>query len=202
MDLRAAALTGAGLLVSGIAAVSGGLGTGYGLGPFAILLRIGLWWLALGALTAFARPNSIKKATKHAVTGVLILFVIGCSLMYYDLAVTPPENGTTLTLSLLVSYQLQFLLITLPIPAGYLAGVLVSDDKPLVAALTFLAVLVASPMVSAQIAVAGGFAPGFAGAFFFTATVVVSGFALVPLCLMGWIDPGARTADIGTVATD
>lgn len=195
MDRRAAVLSGAGLCLLGPAAISGGLATGYGMGPFAMLLRIGVLWLTLGVLTGIADPSTVRQGVKHAATAVLIVFVVGSGLMYYDLAVTQPEHGTPLTPSLVVATQLQLVSITLPIPAGYLAGILVRDDEPIGAAVTLLAVLVVSPIVGIQIAVAEGFASGFAGAFFITATVLVSAFALPPLLLMGWIDPETRNAE-------
>jgi Mn2+/Fe2+ NRAMP family transporter len=124
----------------------------------------------------------------NAIVSAIAIFVVGVSIMYFDLGIRPPEYGTPLTLHLLVSTQTQLLMITLPVPAGYVAGVLVSLKKYPHAVFIFLTVSLAGAIGGTEISLAGGSAPGFTELLFFVSTFVVMVFALFSVIVMSWGD--------------
>lgn len=85
--------------------------------------------------------------------------------------------------------QLELFLITLPIPAGYLAGILTSNRNDLLGVAILPAAMVVGAVLGTIISLNQGSAPGLTRVLFFAATFATSVFALLPLGVMGWLDP-------------
>ncbi|HMB50333.1 MAG TPA: hypothetical protein VKM69_06695, partial [Natronoarchaeum rubrum] len=66
MNKQSFVLSGVGLILLWFSIVRGGLSTGYGMGTIPILLRIGVAYISLGALTALLRPISARKGSLNA----------------------------------------------------------------------------------------------------------------------------------------
>jgi hypothetical protein len=155
----------------------------------AVLLRVGVGYVALGVLSGLLRPLTAQKGALNAVVTVVVVFVVGIGIMYYDLGIHPPEYGTPLTPQLLVTSQLELLLITLPIPAGYLAGILTSNRTDLLGIAILPATMVVGAVLGTIVSLSQGSAPGFTRVLFFVATFATSVFALLPMGVMMWLDP-------------
>ncbi|GAA0262050.1 hypothetical protein GCM10009000_093060 [Halobacterium noricense] len=177
-----------GVILLWIAVRMGGLSTGYGLGRASVLLRVGIAYAALGILTGILRPNTVRKRVLNAIATLAVVFVTGVIVMYLDLGVYPPEYGTPLTLRRLVGTQMELLLVTLPVPAGYLAGILVRERTNLEAAGLLLTAMVVGFAGGTWISLARGSAPGFTQFIFAGAILATTAFALLPLVVMAWLD--------------
>lgn len=166
----------------------GGLSTGYGLGRPSVLLRVGVGYAVLGILTATLRPNTVRKAVLNATTTIAVIFAVGLCVMYYDLGVHPPVAGTNLTLHRLVGTQMELLFVTLPVPAGYLSGILMRERTIPEAAGVLLAAMVVGFAGGTGISLSQGSAPGFTQFIFAGAILATTAFALLPLGVMAWPD--------------
>lgn len=170
----------------------GGLSTGYGIGPPSVLLRVGVGYAVLGILTGILRPNTVRKGILNAMATIAVIFVVGLYVMYYDLGIHPPEGGTALTLRRLVGTQMELLLVALPVPAGYISGILVRERTIPEAAGLLLTAIVVGFAGGAGISLARGTAPGFTQFIFAGAILATTAFALLPLSVMGWLAPNSR----------
>ncbi|MUV60033.1 hypothetical protein [Halobacterium sp. CBA1126] len=171
-----------------IAVRMGGLFTGYGIGPPSVFLRVGIGYAALGLLTASLRPNTLRKAVLNAIATLAVIFVVGLCLMYYNLGLHPPESGTSLTLPRLLVYQIELTLVTLPVPAGYISGILLRERTMLEAAGVLLTAMLVGFAGGTWISLARGTAPGFTQLIFGGATLATTAFTLLPLGVMAWLD--------------
>jgi len=197
MNKQSLVLSGVGLILLWFSIIRGGLSTGYGMGTIPILLRIGVAYISLGALTALLRPISARKGYLNALGTAVVIFAVGVSIMYYDLGVHPPEYGTLLTTPRLVGTQIQLLLIMLSIPAGYISGVLMREEKHLMSMFILPTAVVVGAFGGTIVAIEQGSHPGFTTVFFFGATLVVAVFSLLPLSVMWRFDPNSTVFEWG-----
>lgn len=123
-------LAGLGILLLVTSVVSGSLSSGYGIWTPEVLLRIGLVYTVLGAVTIRSRSMSLGRAVSAAATTLLIVLAGGVAVMYYDLVVTPSEFGTPLTTRLLIATQITVTIGVAPVPAGFVAGILEGQNRP------------------------------------------------------------------------
>lgn len=180
------ALSVLGVVLVAISVILGGLSTGYGKGGIPILLRVGVGYVVLGMATALWSPLTIQRGIMNAIVSAIAIFVVGVSIMYFDLGIRPPEYGTPLTLRLLISTQTQLLMIILPVPAGYVAGVLVSLEKYPHAVFVFVIVSLAGALAGTKISLIEGSAPGFTEMLFLLSTLFVMAFGMFSIVVMGW----------------
>jgi hypothetical protein len=170
----------------------GGLSTGYGIGPPSVFLRVAAGYTTLGILTLVFRPTTMRKLILSAIATLAVVFITGVAVMYLDLGMQLPEYGTTLTIPRLLSTQLEFLLLTLPVPAGYISGILLRERTTEAAAgLLLTAAVVGFVGVTASL-LARGSAPGFTQFIVGGAILATTAFALLPLSVMRWIAPSPR----------
>ena len=160
-----------------------------------MVLRIGVGYTCLAILTAILRPVSVQRGCLSALGTVVVVFVVGVGVMYYDLGIQPPEYGSPLTTSLLVGYQIQLSFILLPIPAGYISGILLREERPLLSILLLLSTIVAGAFAGTQVSLAQGSAPGFTGVVFFASTIAAGAFSLFPLSVMWQFDPNSTVGE-------
>jgi len=191
VNKQALVLSSVGLVLLCVSIAMGGLSTGYGKGTLPILLRIGVGYTVLGVLTALLQPISAREGYLNALGTVIVLFVVGVGVMYYDLGIQPPEYGTPLTIPLLVGNQIQLSLIMLPIPAGYISGILISEEKRTMSMLLLSSAIVVGALGGTKVALAQGSAPGFTTVYFFVSTLAVGIFSLLPLSVMSRFDPNS-----------
>ena len=160
MDVRDGGIVaelGLALVVASLA--DGELLHGYGVGPSAFLLHVGILYLAVGAL---AVAFDARSPLFVALGGHALLFAVACTLLYYDLVVTPPEYGMVPTPTDILVNQAELTLALFPVSVGYLAGALGGRpnrglaDPPLL-----LGVSVLGPTLGTTISLVGGSAPGF-----------------------------------------
>jgi len=168
--------------------VLGGLSSGYGMGGIPILLRIGVGFVVLGIATSLWPPLFVRRGITNAILSAIIIFLVGISLLYYDLVLQSSKYGPTFRLLPAISTQFKLLLITLPIPAGYIAGVFLSVKQYSYAVFVFIATPVTAAIGGITISLAQGSAPGFTETFFLLSTFFVTLFALFPLAVIGWFD--------------
>ncbi|MGB9965818.1 hypothetical protein [Halobacterium hubeiense] len=188
-------MAGAGVATLGWGVLAGGPWTGYGIGPAAVLLRIGVALIALCLLDTLLAPTTLRRASLAAAATVVTVFVAGACVMYVDLGVNPPENGTTLTLPLLVAAQAELALVALPVPAGYVAGTLRGDERNLHAVALLVAATLLGGVGAASIAYSRGATFGFVQVMFFAGALAAAAFALVPLAVMRYTGASARGAE-------
>jgi hypothetical protein len=189
MDRRGLALFGSGVVLLSLSVRMGGLSTGYRIGPPSVFLRVAAVYTILGILTVVFRPTTVRKLVLNAIATLAVVFITGVALMYLDLRMQPPEYGTTLTIQRLISTQLEFLLITLPVPAGYISGILLRERTTEAAAGLLLTAAVVGFVGGTAISLARGTAPGFTQFIFGGAILATTAFALLPLSVMRWITP-------------
>lgn len=185
MNKRARLLCGVGVVVAVIASLLGGLSTGYGLNLEAVLLRIGIGYVVLGLFTVYYAPVTVRRGLLITVLTVIVIYAIGSGLMIYDLLIDPPEfGGSPLTASRLVTTQSELVCLLLPVPAGYLSGILVGDGQRLTAAISMITSIVLGAAGGITISLIQGNAFGLVLALFATGAVTVGIFALFPLFVM------------------
>jgi hypothetical protein len=189
METRGLALFGSGVVLLALSIRMGGLSTGYGIGPPSVFLRVSVGYTILGILTIVFRPTTMRKLVLNAIATLPVVFIMGVTLMYLDLGMKPPEYGTTLTIPRLISTQMEFLLITLPVPAGYLSRALLRERTTEAAAGLLLTAAVVGFVSGSAISLARGTAPGFTQFIFGGAILATAAFALLPLSVMRWITP-------------
>lgn len=183
-------LVGLGVVLAGVSVATGGLSTGYDTGTTAVILRVGVGYVVLGVGLGLVGTSGPRAAAGIATAGLLAMFAAGSAVMYYDLALTPPEFGTPLTPARLVANQAVMAFGLAPVPVGVVAGALVADDRAVDAVGVLAATAVVGWLAATGLMIARG-ASGLAGtvALLISVAAVVSG--LVPLILLGYVDPGA-----------
>lgn len=181
MDVRDGGVVVALGLVLVVASLADGeLLHGYGVGPSAFLLHVGVLYVVLGVAAVWADDRGPLQV---AVGAHVAFFALACGLMYYDLVLAPPEYGTVPTLADILVNRFQLALVLLPVTVGYLVGALGRREgwqkrTPILAASAAV-----GPLLGLAIALARGSAPGFTHAVF--ALLGVGAFvAGVPLYLV------------------
>jgi len=192
MNWRSIVLSISGVLLLYLSVRMGGLSTGYGIGRPSVLLRVGMGYAVLGILTGILHPTTVRKGMLNAMATIAVIFVVGLCVMYYDLGAHPPVGGTDLTLPRLVSTQMELLLVTLPVPAGYISGILLRERTIVEAAGLLLTVMVVGFAGGTGVSLAQGSAPGFTQLIFGGAILATTVFALLPLGVMRWLAPSSR----------
>ncbi|MGB9965754.1 hypothetical protein [Halobacterium hubeiense] len=164
----------------------GGLSTGYGFGRASVLLRVGIAYAVLSILTAILRPDTVRKGVLNAIATLAVVFITGLTVMYLDVGLHPSEYGTSLTLRQLIGTQMELLFVTLPIPTGYLSGILVRERSTPEAAGLLLTAMIVGFAGGTWSSLARGTAPGFTQFIFAGTILATTTFALLPLGVMAW----------------
>lgn len=163
MDVRdGVAVLALGVAVAIVGFRDGELLHGYGIGPSAFVLHVGVLYVVLGAVVLALGE---RRPLVTAVGAHVVFFVVACGLMYYDLVVAPPEYGQVPTALDVVANRSALALALLPVTMGYLAGG-VDFDAKLRSVLILGGVAVVGPALGSVVLVARGSAPGFTQALF------------------------------------
>jgi hypothetical protein len=189
MDRRGLVLFGFGVVLLSLSVRMGGLSRGYGVGPASVFLRVATAYTTLGVLTIAFRPTTTRKLISNAIATLAVVFLVGATVMHLDVGMQPPEHGSPLTIPRLLVAQLELLLLTLPVPAGYLSGSLLRERTTDAAAGCFLTAAAVGYFGGTTVSVARGTAPGFTHAMFGAAILATTAFALLPLSVMRLIPP-------------
>ena len=166
--------------------IYGGISTGYSLGMFAILLRVGILSITLSIINYIYYPEDNTRAIINILTVASITFVSGCFVMGYDLYLTPPKNGTEISIEALISYQSLFLLMVFPILVGYLAGILIAKGENIRAGISLSSVLVCNPILASVISNSIVDNPDMISAYVLAVSVIMLIFSALPLSVMAW----------------
>lgn len=146
-----------------------------------ILLRAGVVYLTLGVITYVFSPITVRNAILGGFCAAGLVFISGAAVMYYSYVMgggSPPQTVS------LVRTQAQGVLVTLPISAGYLSGVLARADRRRFAIEVFLGAIVVGGYSGAVAARALGSPSGFTEMAFVIGAIATGGLALLPLVLM------------------
>ena len=146
-----------------------------------ILLRAGVIYLTLGLITYVFSPITIRTAVLGGLCAAGLVFISGATVMYtsYVLGGRASPQTTSLVLT-----QTQGVLVTLPISAGYLSGVLARADRRRFAIEVFLGAIVVGGYAGSVAARALGSASGFTEMAFMIGAIATGGLAVLPLVLM------------------
>jgi len=159
MDVRhGGAVATVGLALAAVSLADGELLHGYGVGPSAFLLYVGVLYVVLGVS---AVSFGSRRPLLVAVGAHVAFFVLACALMYYDLVLAPPEYGTVPSLMGVIANRSQLALALLPVTVGYLAGALGRAGRWRREAPMLVAVAAVGPFLGLAVALARGAAPGF-----------------------------------------
>ena len=202
MDRRVLVLFVAGVGLLLIAVNRGGLSAGYRPGMGAILLRIGVVYLALSVATVLLRPLTVRDGIQSVVVAALAVFAVGAVVMYADLGVTSPEYGTPLTTGALVGTQVEAVGLTLPVSIGYLAGVYVRQNNTQRAKEILLLGFIVGWLGSAVVVGVRGQFNGIYNAVLLLTTVGSFVFGLLPLVVIGWMGAGTEGHDSSSFKTE
>lgn len=165
-----------------------------------ILFRAGIIYLGLAATTVWVGAVTLRRAIKSAIATLMVAALTGLVTLYYAEVVTePPSLGQESMLDLvLMEVTVAFLL--LPIPAGYVGGILRRQGRSEVCVGVVYGTIVGGCIVAVIVAIVSGiFTSGGEGAegllmLFFLLTSIAAGVAAVPpLVLMNRGHPRAPT---------
>lgn len=181
MDVRDGGVVVAlGLALVAASLVDGEFLHGYGVGPSAFLLHVGLLYVVLGVAAVSVGD---RKPLFVAVGAHAGFFTLACGLMYYDLVLAPPEYGMVPGLADVLVNRFQLALVLLPVTMGYLMGASGEKERWRSERPMLVIVAAAGPLFGLGVALARGSAPGFTHLLF--ALLAVGAFvAGIPLYLV------------------
>lgn len=177
-------LGGFGLLLIGVSILSGGLSPGFSLEVPMFLLRVGIAFSALGAATASLRSISVNDAIVVSVVALVVVFVVGAAVMYYDFMTTTPEIESPLTMTMLAAHQAAITIVLAPVPAGFVAGVLEKRGRPRTAYRTLFGTTAAAWIAASLVILAGGPVSAITEGLVLIFTIAAAGIALFPRQLL------------------
>ena len=192
-------LLAAGILCLGIAIWEGGSLFGRNLlGISPLLFRIGLMYVTFTLFVYIYPPTSIREALLGAIYASGVVFVVGTAGMYYEITAASPDE-TPLGTPYILAYQTAGVLLTLPISSGWVAGTLISHNKPYRAIVGMAGATVCGGLGASQLLIAlysaSGAAAGFIQVGSFIAVVATAGLALLlPISIPGQLRESASVA--------
>lgn len=148
------------------------------------LLRVGIAFSVLGAATASLRSISVNDTIVVSVVALVVVFVVGAAVMYYDFMTTTPEIESPLTMTMLVAHQAAITIVLAPVPAGFVAGVLEKRGRPRTAYRTLMGTTVAAWITASLVIVAGGPVSAITEGLVLFFTIAAAGNALFPRHLL------------------
>lgn len=184
-------LLAAGILCLGIAIWEGGSLFGRNLlGISPLLFRIGLMYVTFTLFVYNYTPTSVREALLGAICASGVVFLVGTAGMYYEITATASPDGTPLRTPYILAYQAAGVLLTLPISSGWVAGTLISLNKPFSAIVGMGGASVCGGLGASQLLIAlysaSGSAAGFIQVGSFIAVVATAGLALLlPISIPG-----------------
>lgn len=193
-------LLAAGILCLGIAIWEGGNLFGRNLlGISPLLFRIGLMYATFALFVYIYTPTSIREALLGAICASGVVFVVGTACMYYEIAIAASPDEVPLRIPYVLSTQAAGVLLTLPISSGWVAGTLISLNKPFSATVGMVVATVCGGLGASQLLIAlysaSGSAAGFIQVGSFIAVVATAGLALLlPVSIPGQLRESAAVA--------
>jgi hypothetical protein len=193
MDRRCIALLGAGVALLAIGVERGALSLSYKLELPAILLRVGVAYLALGIATSRSRALSVRDGVRSVLGAAVAVLAAGAVVMFYDLVLTARGIKSPLTAVSLVGKQAEAVFLTLPVSMGFLAGVYVRNGNRQRAKEVLLMGFLVGWIGSAFVVGLRGQFSGIYNAVLLLTSVASFGFGLLPLAVMGWMGTEANS---------
>jgi hypothetical protein len=190
MDRRCIVFLGAGVVLLAIAVARGALVLSYRFELSAVLLRVGVAYLALGVATSRFRPLSVRDGVRSVLVAAVAVFVAGATVMVYDLVLTPRGVKSPLTAVSLAGKQAETVFLTLPVSMGFLAGVYVRNGNRQRAKEVLLMGFVVGWIGSAFVVGLQGQFSGIYNAVLLLTSIASFGFGLLPLAVIGWMETG------------
>lgn len=143
-------------------------------------VRIGVALTVLGVATRSRRPISIESAVKVAIVALAVVFVVSVGVRYYAIMTTTPEIESSRTLATIVMHQAAETLVTAPVPAGFVAGVIEKRGRPSTAFRTLVGTMVAAWILTVMVKMAAGPISAFTVGFALVGAVAATYIAILP----------------------
>lgn len=174
-----------------IAVSVGGYSSGYSIDVYVIMLRVGVAYLSFAAAIWLAERTSVvdgvvdlRWAGAVSAGTLALVFGVGVAVMYVDLGLFPPEQGTPLTVESLLRMQAEIALLLAPVASGYLASAFLIRDRLPAAVGLLVAVAVTGWYIASSLALSAGAAPGFTEFFNAVLVAIAVVLALPPIVIL------------------
>lgn len=145
------------------------------------LFRVGIIYLVLAAATARFRPISVRRAVGSAIGGLAVAALIGLVTLYYAEVVTEPPVATQESMMELVLEETAVAFLLSPVPAGYVGGVFLRQERPDPCIYLLLGSVLGGWFMAMILSPNGG---GVAAALFLVVTLAAGVAGIPPLVLM------------------